>query len=664
MEILFALQRNRLGKMQRTHDNGTITRWFQKGTLRFVSPALALAAVLAGCLGTGWAQKPLGTDVSGYQPGNVNWSAATNGGVRFAWTKATEGTGYINPNFQAQVAGAIAAKVPIGLYHYSRPGLHPNIHGASSADTEAAYFWSVAGPYIKYGGQYLMPMLDWEDVGTSGQPATAPNKANGFTTAQMSAWLNEWCTAVSNSAYASGVIINPVVYSGTWYCAPGSTWPGLDSSVTYHPNNMSGYPSNPNPQTGAPSTTPWSSFTFWQYADTNWTGGDSDVYNGTMASLLKNFVIGGTNAPAINTQPASLNLVLGGSGTMNVGATGLAPLHFQWQFNGTNIPGATSAAYHIGNAQFASAGAYQVIVSNSYALVPSSMAYVSITGPLTNDPDATVVAPGGVLDWWPADGNTKDIAGTLTSSPVGTFGYAPGKTGLAFNFDGSTAYLTTSGASLPVPWTACMWVKRASGAGTAAGLLEDGTYALKLEQYKATHKVGLTILGVGDYVFTPNYTAPVGTWVHLAFVGTSAGTSLYVNGAFQASLTNSIPLPRKYIGAAYISSSAKTVDFLSGSLDEVLIYNRALSPSEIASVYSAGGAGLVRAPVLVNSDFTGNGQFSLSLKGQSGKTLSVYSSTDLLNWTRLTTFSNPNGAIVYTDSRATNSAQFYRITQP
>src|SRR6266568_7456558 len=104
------------------------------------------------------AQRPLGTDVSGYQP-SINWTTVKNGGVAFAWSKATEGTGYVNPYFTAQEAGAKGVGIYIGAYHFARPSSHPNITGANSADSEAAYFWSTAGSYIRYGGSYCVPML-------------------------------------------------------------------------------------------------------------------------------------------------------------------------------------------------------------------------------------------------------------------------------------------------------------------------------------------------------------------------------------------------------------------------------------------------------------------------------------------------------------------------
>src|SRR5262245_55401572 len=47
--------------------------------------------------------------------------------------------------------------------------------------------------------------------------------------------------------------------------------------------------------------------------------------------------------PVINTQPSSLNLSVGTTGTFAVEASGDGPLLFQWRWNGTNLPGATDS---------------------------------------------------------------------------------------------------------------------------------------------------------------------------------------------------------------------------------------------------------------------------------------------------------------------------------
>jgi GH25 family lysozyme M1 (1,4-beta-N-acetylmuramidase) len=611
-----------------------------------------------------FAQRPLGADVSGYQPANINWTPATNAGVKFAWSKATEGTGYINPNFAGQVAGAVAAKVYIGAYHYARPGLHPNITGANSADSEAQYFWNTAGPYIKNGGQYFMPMLDWEDVGTSGQPATAPYVTNGFTTAQMSAWVNEWCTWVSNTAYASGVIVNPVVYSGTWYSVPGSTWPGLDSSVTYHPNDMSTYPTTPNPQTGSPGTSPWTTWTFWQYADTNWTGGDSDVYNGTLAGLVKNFVIGGTNAPSFTLAPTNITVTPGSSITFYAKVAGQSPMSMKWLFNGALIGGATSSNLSLANIQVSQEGAYALVLSNSYASV-TNIAYLTV---LTNARNA-IVAPSGLVDWWPADGTPVDIVGGKSGTANGGITYAAGNPGRALHFDGSTSYLTTGAGNVAVPWTACFWVNRANAPGTAAALSGDGNYELKLEQYSNgtnTHQVGFTIFGVNDYNF--GYTVPLNTWTHIAFVATGTGGSaqmqLYANGSLVGTITTNITCPRAYFGAGYVNSNGHIVDYMLGSLDEIMIFSRALTSAEINNLYAAGANGVVRAPEITGVQRVSPTQVQLSLRGLTGRNFTVYTSQDFLSWSSLGSVANPNGSLQFVESSATNDFKLYRAAQP
>jgi hypothetical protein len=268
-----------------------------------------------------------------------------------------------------------------------------------------------------------------------------------------------------------------------------------------------------------------------------------------------------------------------------------------------------------------------------------------------------------MLDWWPADANLNDIFAGKNGTPQNGFSYVAGKQGLAYAFDGSTSYLAIGTTNIPAPWTACFWVNRRNAPGTSAALISDGTYSLKLEQYNGTRQVGFTQIGVGDYTF--GYTAPLNTWVHLAFVGNGAQTLLYTNGNLQGTLAVSIPLPRTYIGVGYSSSSARFIDYMLGSLDEIALFNRALSSSEISSIYSAGSAGMVRAPEFIAPEAFADGHFSSLLRGQTGKGFSISASTNLAHWTGLASFANPTGMVQFADSPNTNTAHnFYRASQP
>lgn len=337
------------------------TRRGQGGALFFL---LLLAAFQSS------AQRPLGTDVSHWQGASINWTAVKNAGVTFAWTKATEADYYTDDTFVAHVNGAKAAAVPIGAYHFARPSSNPNLTGANSAETEAAYFWGVVSNYIKPGGDYMVPVLDWED-----EDATV---AAGFTTANMSAWVNKWCNTVSNYAWGNGVVIKPIVYTGVWFSQPSATYPGLNSSVTIWPSWIAAYPTNPNAQTGGPSSSyPWATWNFWQYAATNWSDGDSDVFNGTAAGLTA-YIIGNVGLPAISSHPSSRTADRGGSITMTTEASGTAPLRYQWRFNGANITSATNTFLTLTNIQPGTAGNYTVVVTNTSGRTTSSVARLTV----------------------------------------------------------------------------------------------------------------------------------------------------------------------------------------------------------------------------------------------------------------------------------------------
>jgi hypothetical protein len=99
-------------------------------------------------------------------------------------------------------------------------------------------------------------------------------------------------------------------------------------------------------------------------------------------------------------------------------------------------------------------------------------------------------------------------------------------------------------------------------------------------------------------------------------------------------------------------------------MDEVLCFNRALSSAEISAISAAGAAGLVRSPEFTAITPLGNNQVRLNLRGLTGKSLTLYSSSDLNTWTPLGTIPNPTGAAQFVDSAATESQTFYRARQP
>lgn len=162
-------------------------------------------------------------------------------------------------------------------------------------------------------------------------------------------------------------------------------------------------------------------------------------------------------SPNITVQPANQNVAGGRQISLAVTATGIPNPAYQWQSNGTNIVGATNAAYAVADANVSSSGAYSVIVSNASGVVVSSNAivvvsnsppaiapfanqtvnagmYVSITN-LAIDPDAppqiltfslpigptnaTVNATNGIFNWRPSasqGGTTNPVSVEVTDN--------------------------------------------------------------------------------------------------------------------------------------------------------------------------------------------------------------------------------------------------------
>ncbi|MFM1770529.1 MAG: hypothetical protein RJA22_3058 [Verrucomicrobiota bacterium] len=173
--------------------------------------------------------------------------------------------------------------------------------------------------------------------------------------------------------------------------------------------------------------------------------------------------------PAITSHPASRTNLPGDSVTFTVGATGTAPLRYQWFFNGAPLAGQTNASLVLPAIEAAQAGAYTVLVTNSLAGVVSDPATLAIQeGDTDGDglPDSWELFYGfDPLD--PADGTadpdldrfnnrSEYLAGTHPLDPASYLRLASisrGRTALlSFTALSNTAYTVQFAEAISGPW--------------------------------------------------------------------------------------------------------------------------------------------------------------------------------------------------------------------
>jgi hypothetical protein len=77
--------------------------------------------------------------------------------------------------------------------------------------------------------------------------------------------------------------------------------------------------------------------------------------------------------PVISTQPTNQFVSASVTASFSVLATGVAPITYQWLFDGAAMAGGTNRVFSLVNAQPAQSGYYSVIVSNASGSVTSQL---------------------------------------------------------------------------------------------------------------------------------------------------------------------------------------------------------------------------------------------------------------------------------------------------
>ena len=213
--------------------------------------------------------------------------------------------------------------------------------------------------------------------------------------------------------------------------------------------------------------------------------------------------------------------------------------------------------------------------------------------------DTCVIPPTGLISWWRAEGNATDAVGVNSGTLEGGTTFADGEVGQAFSFNGSNSYVQVPDSpSLDFasngPMTIELWTYR-TGAETTMHLIgkQDANCGSLQYQMGFDPYTGLAFTAGNGSVATGN-DMPLSTWMHLAatFDGTNT-FNFYTNGTLAATGSGNLGAPN--FAPLIIGNSSICGGFV-GLIDEVSIYDVALSASTIQNIYAAGSAGKCFTP--------------------------------------------------------------------
>ncbi|MBI3744042.1 MAG: hypothetical protein HY261_07150 [Chloroflexi bacterium] len=213
--------------------------------------------------------------------------------------------------------------------------------------------------------------------------------------------------------------------------------------------------------------------------------------------------------------------------------------------------------------------------------------------------EISTVYNSGLVGYWQmsegtgtttADASGNGNTGTLTNGPT----WVTGRTGQGINFDGSNDYVslcTPSALNFGTgDFTISAWIKTTGNTtGSENHILakrNGNGYYLTVGNSAGAGNVGqLSFYGEGanDYgnfrVTSP--TVNDGAWHQVAVVRTSSEVRLYIDGIRRLTGSKSYGDLSNSGATAYLGTEDAASSFFKGAMDEVLVYNRALTDNEV-----------------------------------------------------------------------------------
>ncbi|HEY3000540.1 MAG TPA: LamG-like jellyroll fold domain-containing protein, partial [Acidimicrobiales bacterium] len=299
---------------------------------------------------------------------------------------------------------------------------------------------------------------------------------------------------------------------------------------------------------------------------------------------------------AVSTLSCHLTAPAGGatvSGTISVTAEASSTASVsgvQFKAGGANLGAEdTSPPYSLAWDTRTVPNGQQVLTATVRDPTGNSLTSAPVTVTVANAPPTA--PPGRVASFGFDEGTgtaAGDRSGTGNGGTVsGATWTSAGRRGGALAFDGVNDLVTVADApslDLTSGMTVDAWVRptRVSDWSTVV-LKERGTNGLAYGLYAAndqTRAAGYVNIG-GDKVAAGTAATPTNAWTHLAVTYDGANLRLYVNGAVVRTVAVTGPIATS-ANALRIGGNNVWGEWFAGTIDEVNVYNRALTAAEVA----------------------------------------------------------------------------------
>ena len=289
-------------------------------------------------------------------------------------------------------------------------------------------------------------------------------------------------------------------------------------------------------------------------------------------------------APVVVQQPQPFTNNLGTSNAFSVTVFGSEPLLYQWFQDGLAITDATNSLLPLSNLQASQVGYYSVTITNLYGWTASSNALLSIPG---------VSPPAlwqGLVAYYPFNGNANDASGNGNNGTVNGAVLTQDRLGAsnsAYSFNGSNSTITFASPPLTQVdnWTLSAWVNPASlnqlGMAVEVGY-DNSSWG---DGYGFGFALDSEWTGLFSYLafIRSGYSMPAtNRWYHVVMLRDTGTTKFYVDATQTANTYTATP----FTPSGFTIGAANGAYFFNGQVDEVRLYNRALSSNEVAQLYA------------------------------------------------------------------------------